>query len=68
MFNFGKLFVYYCKFNKNTTKNSGGAINNQEGDLKVIDTLFVKNSAKKGGAIRNYNNKKKKNEIRKLHF
>lgn len=67
MFNFGKLFVYYCKFNKNTTKNSGGAINNQEGDLKVIDTLFVKNSAKKGGAIRNYNNKKK-NEIRKLHF
>lgn len=53
--NFGDICLKDSRFDANITSLSGGAINNQTGDLIIINTVFTKNSSQKnGGAIINW--------------
>lgn len=51
--NWGDLTIYNSTFKNNMATNSGGAIYNLNPPIKVYDSVFIGNSAQKGGAIYN---------------
>ena len=48
-----ELNIENCKFEGNAAVYDGGAINNEKNTLRIIESVFSKNSAKEGGAICN---------------
>ncbi|MBQ1242497.1 MAG: hypothetical protein IIX99_04770, partial [Oscillospiraceae bacterium] len=54
LYNMGWVEVVKCTFTKNVTNGASGAIHNQKGNLKLIDSKIIANTSKEhGGAMRN---------------
>jgi len=51
--NKGNVRVENCKFRDNKARYTGGAINNYNAQLEIVNSLFISNSANSGGAIYN---------------